>query len=144
MNRIASTILPVCVAVLACLALLTMSCKSSGPAAANIHAPDSSPIIGKQWRLAKETIAADNQEDYAAGAVALRSLDAFGTMEVSKLFYHHQLQMVPAHTLVAGVGPDEKGPTKIRVLDGPESGKTLWLYPESAEKMGFPAATPTP
>jgi hypothetical protein len=133
-NRIAPAILSVCVA------LLMMSCKPSisGPPA------DAPPITSKQWRLAKETIAADNKEDYAAGIAALRSLDAFGTMEVSKLFYHHNLMMVPAGTLLADAGPNETGAIKARVLDGPLSGKTLWLYPESAEKMGFPAATPAP
>ncbi|HVB79694.1 MAG TPA: hypothetical protein VNE82_07050 [Candidatus Binataceae bacterium] len=144
MNRPVPVILSVCVALLACAASLMMSCKSSDSPTAKTPAAGAPPITGKQWRLAKETIAADSQQDYAAGALALRSLDAFGTMEVSKLFYHHQLQMVPARTLVAGAAPDEKGATKVRVLDGPESGQTLWLYPESAEKMGFPAATPTP
>jgi len=89
-------------------------------------------------------IAADSKEDYAAGAAALRELDAFGTMEVSKLFYHHNLVMVPAGTLVGEMGKGENGATQVRVLDGPQSGQNLWLYPESAEKMGFPAATPSP
>jgi hypothetical protein len=70
-------------------------------------------------------------------------------MEVSRLFYHGNLMMVPAGTLVAEAGPSEAGPsekgaTKVRVLDGPQSGKTLWLYPESAAKMGFTAPTPAP
>ena len=104
-------------------------------------------------------IAADNEQDYAAGIEALRTLDAFGTMQVSQLFYHHKLVMIPAGTLVAEADPaagsppdapagrsaqDMKHGTKIRVLDGPDSGQTLWLYPESAEKMGFAPATPAP
>jgi hypothetical protein len=89
-------------------------------------------------------IAADNKEDYAAGAVALSQLDAFGTMEVSKLFYHHNLVMVRAGTLVGETGPRENGAIRVRVLDGPQSGQNLWLYPKTAEKLGFPAATPSP
>lgn len=138
MNRIAPAILSVCVA------LLMMSCKPSVSATGQNLPADAPPITGKQWRLVKETIAADNKQDYAEGITALRSLDAFGTMEVSKLFYHHSLTMVPAGTLLAEAGPNEEGATRVRVLDGPLSGKTLWLYPESAEKMGFPAATPVP
>jgi len=134
-NRIAPAIL---------VALLMMSCKSSVPATGKSLPADAPSITGKQWRLEKETIAADNKEDYAAGIAALRSLDAFGTMEVSKLFYHHNLMMVPAGTLLAEAGPKEEGATRARALDGPLSGKNLWLYPESAAKMGFPATTPAP
>ena len=127
-----------------CAALLMLSCKSAGTASAKIHDSNAALVTGKQWRLAKEVIAADSKEDYAAGVDALRTLDAFGTMEVSRLFYHGNLMMVPAGTLVAEAGPSEKGATKVRVLDGPQSGKTLWLYPESAAKMGFTAPTPAP
>jgi hypothetical protein len=137
-NRIAPTILSVCVA------LLMMSCKPSVTATGKSLPADAPSITGKQWRLDKETIAADNKEDYTAGIAALRSLDAFGTMEVSKLFYHHNLMMVPAGTLLAEAGPKEEGAIRARALDGPLSGKDLWLYPESAEKMGFPATTPAP
>jgi hypothetical protein len=126
-----------------------LSCKSAGTASAKIHDPNAAPVTGKQWRLPKEVIAADSKVDYVAGIDALRTLDAFGTMEVSRLFYHGNLMMVPAGTLVAEAGPSEAGPsekgaTKVRVLDGPQSGKTLWLYPESAAKMGFTAPTPAP
>ncbi|MGH7915211.1 MAG: hypothetical protein ACREPW_11280 [Candidatus Binataceae bacterium] len=139
MNKITPAILSICIA------LLVMSCKSSSDSATAKSPPANAPAItGKQWRLAKETIAADNKKDYAEGIIALRSLDAFGTMEVSKLFYHHNLTMVPAGTLLAEAGPSEDGASRVRVLDGPQAGQTLWLYPESAEKMGFPAATPTP
>jgi hypothetical protein len=143
MNRISLAIVSVCAA------LLMLSCKSAGTASAKIHDSNAAPITGKQWRLPKEVIAADSKEDYVAGIDALRTLDAFGTMEVSRLFYHHNLMMVPAGTMVAEAGPSEAGPsekgaTKVRVLDGPESGKTLWLYPESAAKMGFIAPTPAP
>ena len=135
MNRITPVILSVSVA------LLMMSCKPSVEKSLPAGTPS---ITGKQWRLEKETIAADNKEDYVSGKDALRSLDAFGTMEVSKLFYHHNLMMVPAGTMLAEAGPKEEGAIKALALDGPLSGKTLWLFPESAEKMGFPAATPTP
>ncbi|HZZ08780.1 MAG TPA: hypothetical protein VFE43_09570 [Candidatus Binataceae bacterium] len=141
MNRITLATVSVCAA------LLMLSCKSAGTASAKIHDSNAAPVTGKQWRLAKEVIAADSKEDYVAGVEALRTLDAFGTMEVSRLFYHHNLMMVPAGTLVAEAGPSEKGATKatkVRVLDGPQSGKTLWLYPESAAKMGFTAPTPAP
>lgn len=138
MNRISLAIVSVCAA------LLMLSCKSAGTASAKIHDPNAAPVTGKQWRLPKEVIAADSKEDYVAGIDALRTLDAFGTMEVSRLFYHGNLMMVPAGTLVAEAGPSEKGATKVRVLDGPQSGKTLWLYPESAAKMGFTAPTPAP
>jgi hypothetical protein len=137
-NRITPAILAVCVA------LLMMSCKSPLSATGKSLPADAPSVAGKQWRLEKETIAADNKEDYVAGTTALRSLDAFGTMEVSKLFFHHNLIMVPAGTLLADAGPNDTGAIKVRVLDGPQSGMTLWLYPESAEKMGFPAATSTP
>jgi hypothetical protein len=143
-NRIASAILSVCVALLVCVGPTMMSCKSADSTTAKIPPADAPPITAKQWRLEKETIAADSKESYAEGADALRTFDAFGSMEVSQLFYHHKLVMVPAGTLVAEAGPGEKGGTKIRVLAGPQSGQTLWLYPESAEKMGFPAATPSP
>jgi hypothetical protein len=143
-NRTTSVTLYVCVALLVCVAPLMMSCKSSDSTISKTPPAGAPPITGKQWRLEKETVAADSKEDYAKGIVALRTLDAFGTMEVSQLFYHHHLTMVPAGTLLADAGPDEKRATRVRVLDGPLSGKTLWLYPESAEKMGFPAATPTP
>jgi hypothetical protein len=125
-------------------ALLMLSCKSAGTASAKIHDSNAAPVTVKQWRLANEAVAADSREDYVAGIDALRTLDAFGTMEVSRLFYHGNLMMVPAGTLVAEAGPSEKGATKVRVLDGPQSGKTLWLYPESAAKMGFIAPTPAP
>jgi hypothetical protein len=137
-NRISPAILSICAA------LLMMSCKLPVSATGKSLPANTPPITGKQWRLEKETVAADNRQDYAAGIAALRSLDAFGTMEVSKLFYHHNLMMVPAGTLLADAGPNETGAIKARALDGPLSGKTLWLYPESAEKMGFPAATPAP
>ena len=149
----------ICVSLSILLAFLIGSCKASSNATAQNQAADSAPGTGKRWRLEKEMIAADNQQDYATGTKALRTFDAFGTMEVSQLFYHHQLVMLPAGTLVAeadaapqasNAAPDGKSgsngkhATKIRVLDGPESGHTLWLYPESAEKLGFPPATPTP
>jgi len=142
------------------ITLAAGACKSSREA--NTSPVDAPPGAGRQWRVEKETIAADSKEDYAAGAEALRTFDAFGTMEVSQLFYHHKLTMVPAGTLVAeadsaaqpqpvaspsaGAGPKAlvNRATKVYVLDGPESGHTLWLYPESAEQMGFPAATPSP
>jgi hypothetical protein len=131
-----------CAALIVCVASLMTSCKSWSPGAPASIAAKDLPAGARQWRLEKETIGADSEQDYSAGLAALRSLDAFGTMETSKLFYHHQLQMVPAGTLVADIGSDVKGATKVRVLDGPESGQTLWLYPESAEKMGFPAPSP--
>ncbi len=142
------------------LTLAAVACKASREA--NTAPADAPPGTGRQWRIQKETIAADSKEDYVAGAQALRTFDAFGTMEVSQLFYHHHLVMVPAGTLVAEAdsAPRPQTPasasadadpkaladraTKVRVLDGPESGHTLWLYPESAEQMGFPAATPSP
>jgi hypothetical protein len=140
-NRAAPAILSVCVLLLTMLPMT--SCKSSGSA---VKAPAANlpPITGKRWRLEKEMIAADNKEDYAAGAVALGQLDAFGTMEVSKLFYHHNLVMVPAGTMVGETGPRENGAIRIRVLDGPQADQNLWLYPKTAEKLGFPAPTPTP
>ena len=129
MNTITSAVFSVCVV------LLVASCKALGPAQSS-YAP---PTTGKQWRLAKEAIGASSKESYNAGATALRTLDAFGTMEVSKLFYHGNLLMVPAGTLVAEAGPAKNGMRKVHILDGPQSGRTLWLYPESAEKMGFMA-----
>jgi|GEM_PF-3868213 hypothetical protein len=120
------------------------SCKSSNSATVKPAPADAPPITGKQWRLEKEMIAADNKEDYAAGAAALSTFDAFGSMEVSQLFYHHKLEMVPAGTMVGETGPSEQGAARVRVLDGPLAGRSLWLYPKTAEKMGFPAATPTP
>ncbi len=125
-----------------CGALLVTSCKSSISATVKTSPADAPPNASKQWRLAQETVAADNQKDYVEGIDALRTLDAFGTMEVSQLFYHHKLTMVPAGTLLAEAGPGEKGATRVRVMDGPQAGKILWLYPESADKMGFPAASP--
>jgi hypothetical protein len=142
-NKKASLTLSVCAALLASIAPALMSCKSPDSTTARAPASNLPPITGKQWRLEKEWIGADNKEDYAAGSAALRQFDAFGAMEVSKLFYHHNLVMVPAGTLVGETGPSENGAHKVRALDGPLSGQTLWLYPESAEKMGFPAATPT-
>lgn len=145
-----------------CTAIILTAVACKGSHEANTSPVDAPPGTGRQWRIPKETIAADSKEDYAAGAQALRTFDAFGTMEVSQLFYHHKLVMVPAGTLVAeaDVAPAPQTPastaadadakalanraTKVRVLDGPESGHTLWLYPESAEQMGFPAATPSP
>jgi hypothetical protein len=140
-NRTATVILSLCAVLLTMLSMT--SCKSSGSAAKS-QAANLPPITGKQWRLEKEMIAADNKEDYAAGAVALGQLDAFGTMEVSRLFYHHNLLMVPAGTMVGETGPRENGAIRVRVLDGPQAGQNLWLYPKTAEKLGFPAATPTP
>lgn len=128
-----------------CAVLLIGSCKSSGaPPDAKSQSGSAAPITGKQWRLSKDTIAADSRQDYAVGAEALRTLDAFGTMEVSKLFYHGVLLMLSKGTLVAQEGPGGKDATEVRVLDGPQSGKTLWLYPESAEKLGFATPAPTP
>jgi hypothetical protein len=151
-NRIdpAHATLSVCVAALLCAvislcaAFSVTSCKSSDSATVKTARADAPPITGKQWRLEKEMVAADNKEDYATGAAALSTFDAFGTMEVSQLFYHHKLEMVPAGTMVGETGPSEQGATRVRVLDGPLAGKNLWLYPKTAEKMGFPAATPTP
>ena len=152
MNRIAPAraFLSVCVAALLrvaislCIAMSIASCKSSDSATVKTPSADAPPITGKQWRLEKEMIAADNKEDYAAGAAALSTFDAFGSMEVSQLFYHHKLEMVPAGTMVGETGPSEQGATRVRVLDGPLAGRSLWLYPKTAEKMGFPAATPSP
>ncbi len=152
MNRIAPAraFLSVCVAALLrvaislCIAMSITSCKSSDSATVKTPSADAPPITGKQWRLEKEMIAADSKEDYAAGAAALSTFDAFGSMEVSQLFYHHKLEMVPAGTMVGETGPSEQGATRVRVLDGPLAGRSLWLYPKTAEKMGFPAATPSP
>lgn len=141
-----------------CTAIILSAVACKGSQQANTSPAEAPPGTGKQWRIQKETIAADSKEDYAAGAQALRTFDAFGTMEVSQLFYHHKLVMVPAGTLVAEADPKPQAQaatdadpkaianraTKVRVLDGPESGHTLWLYPESAEQMGFPAAEPSP
>lgn len=124
----------------ALLLLLTASCSHSDSATANAPSSSAGAPTGKRWRLAKETIAADSAESYKAGAVALRTLDAFGSMEVNQLFYHGKLLMVPAGTLVASAGPPPETPAsaiQVRILEGPQSGKTLWLYPESAERMGF-------
>ncbi len=152
MNRIvpAPATLSVCVAALLavaisfCVAISMTSCKSSNSTSVKPTPADAPPGTGKQWRLEKEMVAADNKEDYMAGAAALSTFDAFGTMEVSQLFYHHKLEMVPAGTMVGETGPTEQGATRVRVLDGPLSGKSLWIYPKTAEKMGFPAATPSP
>jgi hypothetical protein len=145
-----------CAAVTILLIFLAGSCK---PSSSGTDAAADSSANGKRLRLDKEMIAADNEQDYAAGIEALRTLDAFGTMQVSQLFYHHKLVMLPAGTMVAEtasdpgeppaapgekVSADAKHGTKVRVLNGPESGHTLWLYPESAEKMGFAPATPAP
>ena len=132
------------VAISVCVAISVASCKSSDSATVKPAPADAPPTTGKQWRLEKEMIGADNKEDYAAGAAALGTFDAFGTMEVSQLFYHHKLEMVPAGTMVRETGPSEQGATKVRVLDGPLAGQNLWMYPKTAEKMGFPEATPSP
>lgn len=123
-----------------CLALLMPSCRRSGPADADAPVAASDLAAGKRWRLAQETIAADSIESYKAGADALRTLDAFGSVEVNRLFYHGKLMMVPAGTLVAAAGAPPATPAsaiEVRVLEGAKWGKTLWLYPESAERMGF-------
>jgi hypothetical protein len=122
-----------------CALLLSTSCRRSGSA---VNAPpgDSVAAAGKQWRLAKDTVAADSIESYKQGADALRTLDAFGAMEVNQLFYYRKLVMVPAGTLVAEAGPRATAPSspiQVRVLEGPQSGKILLLYPESAARMGF-------
>jgi hypothetical protein len=140
-NGSVPSILAVCAVLLTILPLA--SCKSSA-SAVKTQAANLPPITGKQWRLEKEMIAADNKEDYAAGAVALGQLDAFGTMEVSKLFYHHNLVMVPAGTMVGETGPRENGAIRVRVLDGAQAGQNLWIYPKTAAQLGFPAPTPTP
>ncbi len=128
------------------LVLLTTSCRHSDSATANAPQTAVDAATGKRWRLAEETIGADSAESYKAGAVALRTLDPFGTMQVNQLFYHGKLVMVPAGTLVAAAGPPPATPASailVRILQGPQSGKTLWLYPESAERMGFAPPKPT-
>jgi hypothetical protein len=127
-----------------CVALLIPSCRHPGSVGA-VPGSDAQTAAGKQWRLAREAIAADSVESYKEGADALRTLDAFGAVEVNRLFYHGKLMMVPAGTLVAAAGPPgglPSSPVEVRVLEGPQSGKTLWLYPESAEKMGFRPPSP--
>lgn len=120
--------------------MLTASCRH--PDSARLEAPRAAADVamGRRWHLAEETIGADSAESYKAGAVALRTLDPFGTMQVNELFYHGKLVMVPAGTLVVAAGPPPAtaaSAIQVRVLEGPQSGKTLWLYPESAERMGF-------
>lgn len=104
----------------------------------------SNSAAGKRWHLASDTVGADSIDSYKEGATALRTLDALGTANVQRLFYHGKLIMVPAGTLVQAASskpPSEPSgsfsPIVVHVLNGPHSGKTLWLYPESAAKMGF-------
>lgn len=96
---------------------------------------------GKRWRLANDTVGADSIDSYKEGATALRTLDALGTANVQRLFYHGKLIMVRAGTLVQAASAKPRSgsfsPIEVHVLDGPHTGKTLWLYPESAAKMGF-------
>lgn len=120
------------------VAFVAASCQRS---TARTAAAPSDAAGGKHWRLEADTIGADSIDAYNKGVDALRTLDAFGTAEVQRLFYHGKLIMVPAGTLVAAedAAPASAAfsPIKVQILDGPHSGKTLWLYPESAAKMGF-------
>jgi len=123
------------------LAALLASCQRSGSTTAKPSAAASNSAGGKRWRLANDTVGANSIDSYKKGVDALRTLDAFGTADVQRLFYHGKLIMVPAGTLVqaAGATPPSGSfsPIEVHVLEGPHSGKTLWLYPESAAKMGF-------
>jgi len=101
------------------------------------------PPGARQWRLNQEWLAAASRESYASGLAALRTFDAFGASEISRMSYHQELFMLPAGTMVAEAGNDDTGAIKVYVLDGPQSGKTLWMYPEPAEKLGFPPSQST-
>lgn len=125
------------------VAALIASCQRSGSAVKTSTAASDS-TGGKRWRLANDTVGADSVDSYKKGVSALRTLDAFGTADVQRLFYHGKLIMVPAGTLVeaaSAAAPSEPSgsfsPIEVHILDGPHSGKTLWLYPESAARMGF-------
>ncbi len=45
--------------------------------------------------------------------------------------------------MVKKADDDGSGATKVEVMEGPQSGKTLWLFRESAEKLGFDPPTGT-
>ena len=112
------------------------SCKSSNSATVKPAPADAPPITGKQWRLEKEMVAADNKEDYAAGAAALSTFDAFGSMEVSQLFYHHKLEMVPAGTMVGETGPSEAGRDPGSSARRPASGAELVALSQDRREDG--------
>jgi hypothetical protein len=117
---------------------ITASCRLSHPVGAGSRKSLAIPPGARQWRLNQEWLAAVSRESYANGLVALRTFDAFGASEISRMSYHQELFMLPAGTMVAEAGSDDTGAIKVYILDGPQSGKTLWMYPEPAEKLGFP------
>ncbi len=95
------------------------------------------PVHLGQWRLQQESVAADSAESFVLGQDLLYHPGALEAAGVTKLFFYGKLLLLPAGTLVKAAGTDASRATKVEVIEGPQSGKTLWLFSESAEKLGF-------
>jgi len=119
----------------ACLGALAISITVVCPSFA--QAANLAPVHPDQWRLQQESVAADSKESFVQGADVLYHPGALEAAGVTKLFFYGKLLLLPAGTLVKTAGDDGSGATKVEVLQGPQSGKTLWLFRESAEKLGF-------
>lgn len=119
----------------ACLGAIGISITVVCPALA--QAASLAPVHPEQWRLQKESVAADSKESFVQGADVLYHAGALEAAGVTKLFFYGKLLLLPAGTMVKTAGDDGSGATKVEVLEGPQSGKTVWLFRESAEKLGF-------
>ncbi len=119
----------------ACLGALAISITVVCPAFA--QAATQAPVHPDQWRLQKESVGADSKESFVQGADVLYHPGALEAAGVTKLFFYGKLLLLPAGTMVKKTGDDGSGATRVEVLEGPQSGKTVWLFSESAEKLGF-------
>ncbi len=118
-----------------CLGVLAISIAVVCPAFA--QAATQAPLHSDQWRLPKEWVGADSKESFVQGADVLYHPGALEAAGVTKLFFYGKLVLLPAGTMVKKAGDDGSGATRVEVLEGPQSGKTVWLFRESAEKLGF-------
>ncbi len=112
----------------------------------------------REWRLAEEMVAADGLKSFLQGSKAMRirrdikpvqgehddsawEVPALAATNLERLFYWRHLILLPEGTRVATSESAPAGVKKIRLLDGPRAGQVWWLFPESAERLGFLPST---
>jgi hypothetical protein len=101
--------------------------------AQTVHAPAAHPVLssgqtteGQNWKLPKETVAADSKDNFDRGNRLLQSSGSLIDAQAKGL----EKMGVSEHLVILDVGTQVKNlgvGSEVRVLAGPHAGQVWWL-----------------